>query len=199
MEQIFLSGVSVLNMERRALLKCVGGGIAGTSGCMSPLPAAGSFETRRVSVTEITPSKDYPVSLSVDVIEPMVTAEHSARIKVRFENTGSSESPELGHKTLGQIHSTHRNLAMLAVGIEGPGPTNICWTTDQFGGLGADFQPGITLAPGETWAKEYRLWDTTPETSCMPPGTYRFGDESSNVTPPFEWSFTLTLEKGTQT
>lgn len=179
-------------------MNCVGGGIAGTSGCSAILPAAGSFATRRVSVTESTPSKDYPVSLAVDVIEAMVTAEHSARINVRFENTGSAASPELGHETLGQIHSTRRNLALLAVGIEGPGPTDTCWTTDQFGGLGADYQSGITLAPGETWAKEYRLWDTTPETSCMPPGTYRFGDGSSNVSPPFEWRFTLSVQTGTQ-
>lgn len=190
-----------LSMLPRRRVLAVGGGVAaaGLAGCTSILDLADGFARRSVSVLSVTEPTDYPVAVSVAVAEPAVTTEHTARIEVTLENTGSSESPALGNKDLHQLHSVApAGIGLVSAELEQPEPTGGCWATEQGGGPwdGSAGRPGIKLGPGEVLTRTYSVWDTLPEANpCMPPGDYSFEEGASTADPPLDWGLTLAITR----
>jgi hypothetical protein len=156
------------------------------------------------------PPREYGIEMAIDVTTPAVTQDHTAHLRVTFENTGNAESPALGTDRLYELSpvtedyslSAPDEILLYAVDIPWVQPTrsDVCWRTDERGGPGdgGAGRPPFTLDPGTTITREYRVWDARPGTPCMPPGEYRYGfrtEAGGEGAPPFEWMFSLSIER----
>jgi hypothetical protein len=196
-------------MRRRDCLAAFGGVFTGLSGCLASRSSSGgaSMPTRTVSLVAIDEEpRAYGIDVSVEVIEPEITAEHTATVSVSFENRGDTESPQLGLGKLYELspvteeysHSAPDEVLLYGTDIPWRQPTrsDSCWATEQAGGPGdgGAGEPPTTLDPGATLTREYRVWDSRPETSCLPTGEYRYGFRDTQETPPFAWMFTIAVD-----
>lgn len=83
-------------MRRRAYLAWVTGSLPLVTGCLSRSPGGlgGSFEERTVSLIDINETpEEHNLDVSVDVVEPAITKDHTASVRLSIENTGPAESP----------------------------------------------------------------------------------------------------------
>lgn len=213
LHRLFRDGRINVGMRRRAFLTGLTGSLPVVTGCLSTAPAGvgGSFEERTVSLTHINETPDdHNLAISVDVVEPSITDEHTAGVRVSIENTGPDESPgigisEEGLDQLGPVgpnygHDVPNEILLVPAALEQPAPRDGCWTTEEAGGPwnGGVALPDMTLEPGASFTQDYRVWDPQPESPCMPVGEYRFGKRVSQVEDPRPgWMFTLSIETPT--
>lgn len=197
-------------MRRRKYLSEVTGSLTALTGCLSgnPIGQRPSFEERTVSLVEINEQpQEYDLELSIEVVEPAITGKNTAEVKLSIENTGSSESPGIGLEYEGldrlepiepDFSDAPNELILVPTSLEQPDPTDGCWTTKEAGGPwnGSAAQRAKKIGPGATFTQEYRVWDPSPQTPCMPTGKYRFGNRLSQVNEPRPgWMFTLSVEQ----
>jgi hypothetical protein len=221
-------------VKRRDLLCRLGVvGIAGLSGCSvslgrstesdSSLWATPSEKTmtlgagphrRRISLVEQdqVPAK-YDMDLDVEVLQPTVTEEHPARLRVtvanegearrlepasadcgplRHENTGSDPSglwltiPWSNHLPTAAANATTTEAYL--VGIGGPP-----WTTSKRVFVSAECL-GPEYDPGESRSVDYAVLDDRAVDGYYLPGEYRFQAEISTPGGDFTWGFRLDVD-----
>lgn len=167
-----------------------------------------SFPQRQVSLQRIdSRPTEYDIELDVNVTRAAITAEATAAVTTEFRNTGESESPQLGFDnlySLSPVTADYRLSAPDEIILYGedipwgqPTRTDSCWETQNAGGPGdgGAGEPPLTLKPGETLSRTYRVWDALPSTECLPPGRYHYGvrDDVEEMETSFSWMFTLAL------
>lgn len=196
----------------------MGAALSTLTGCASnPIsPVVGSKDKsmgempvlRRASLERVDESPSNPnLEFSVEMIEPTVTTEHTARIRVQMKNVDDEPI---------SVSTTYREVfpAMISMGdqpqlalVRPDSPdgyekvSETCWrpTTSlvRFDGV-----KETTLSPDERESVVLELWDSPENTGdCMRPGTYRFVSsyETDRADYPFEWGFSIRLadtEKG---
>lgn len=190
-------------MNRRQYLAASSGALALLSGC-SGLPslqdsAPPDGVPRRVSVLRQDDlGDDAIVDLSVAVVEPAVTREHTALLE--FTMTYHGDEPVewiFGSPAPYNLpkRSAEDTPGLLLVSSETATPNypervaETCWepTGDvNEGATGTRFK----LEPGESTSNRGTVWGDQREEGCMPPGDYRF-DTTYQFDPPLTWSFTL--------
>jgi len=191
-------------MNRRQYLAGVTGSLVAFAGC--PLTdsseqaetrgEAETFEERTVSLVGVDEEPSY-LDVSVEVVESQITAAHTATVRLSLENVGSRESSIGIDRRPEPISSTGPDdsdgastvLSLVPTGSTQPDPIDGCWKTERAGGPwnGSAGGQGIRLSPGRSYTNEYLLWDSKPDSRCMPPGEYQFDMPG--------WMFTFSLEK----
>lgn len=196
---------------RRALLGALAAGsVTSLAGCAAPLGARQQPNDdsllRRVTVADrdaIPTVAD--VDLEVTMLEPTVTTEHTARLRVAFTNaaagprefTFGSGPPFTRFWSLEPADGPE--LLLLPVDADHEKVAPDCWRPDTDVVLVArGVQRRLTLAPGETLDVERALWDSNRNEGddFLVPGRYRF--ENGYGLPDgttFDWGFTLAVER----
>lgn len=164
--------------------------VSSASSTTSPSATDGSFRTislKNLDDSQIPDEDD--VSVDVTVIDPSVTADHTARIRATFANDGSKRkfsgfgrfmplnlqrSQESGNAGLLLLPTSLLTSEVDASPYENltPNPTNGCWAAEYSPSTGPDTT--FTLDAGETVTQTLEIWDNSDVEGCMPPGTYQF-------------------------
>jgi len=205
-------------MKRRSLLAGLGVGAAGLSGCLGIGSSTTStptstdseatdqqFQNRSISLVTIDREpQEHNFALTGEMIEPEVTAEHTATLRLTFTNEGDSESMNVAgvRDDMPVIaedftYSAPQEYLLVPPRYAQPDRKESCWKVPHegaFNGSNAGGDP-LRLSPGESVSQEYLLWDRKPNTSCMPTGDYHFGSEWANEGEPFKWMITLSIQE----
>lgn len=192
-------------MHRRSYLA---GAITVVAGCTgdegsgqktTTLPPLPESVERIVRVGRVDTIPDrYDTGATVEVVEPRVTTEHTAHLRVTVENTGDERyeyhfdpQPPMGHERSSEGPGT---LLLAEAGTQERGASD-CWRPAA-GGHG-DGIARVELEPDEAIQNTLELWDVG-DRECLPTGEYtfragipRFDDRDVETT----WSFTLELTK----
>jgi len=145
---------------------------------------------------------DYDINLAVDIIEPTVTEDHTARIQINFANEGEVTSPDI-YLIREPIVNIAKDFTYSAPQVYVLVPSqkwyidqpNKCWTTpDGWGSAGGET---LRLHPEESVTQRYLLGNKPPTKPCMPTGIYRFGGKwpAPDRAASFTWMFTLSIDK----
>jgi len=215
-------------MDRRSLLgTMVAVGTIGVTGCTT-IEASGPTDTtsspsatpypegeqRRVSLaSQDTVPDEHQVRINVEVVEPVITHQHTARLRITTINEGPRRGISINKPG---CHLLDRHKA----GSDPPGlwlytPGDIPeragnrWIPDLpsddsrgFGDYGCRFR---TYDTGDSFQNEYLLWDDHHQDGYLEPGTYRWeepeveiqelpNNSDSEILGTFSWGFSLTLE-----
>lgn len=171
-----------------------GRGPTQTTTTLSALPESVE-RTVRVGRVDTIPDQ-YDTAATVEVVEPQVTTEHTARLHMTVQNTGDETreyhfdpQPPMGHERSSEGPGT---LLLAEVGTQDRGASD-CWRPAA-GGHG-DGIARIELSPDEAIRNTLEVWDVG-DGECLPTGEYtfsagipRFDDRHVETT----WSFTLEL------
>ena len=141
----------------------------------------------------------FDTEATVEVIDPEITPEHTARLRIAVRNAGGKRrtyafdpKPPMGHERSGSGPGT----LLLAKSQTLERTDSDCWRPSPVGH--GDGRARVELAPGEAVENTLQVWDVG-ESECLPLGDYRFsapypryegGRDVQNV-----WSFTLSLER----
>ncbi len=203
-------------MNRRTVLTTLTAGLAGVAGCTqlsseasTPRRSPGDPEStpmaspRTVALTSVDSAPNDV--LSVEMVEPEVTTDHPARLRVTLTNTTKqSRMFETGHsRVFSETFSESTDPQLLLVPPSySPKPVSPgCWrvATDPF-----VVDSGLTrmrLAPGEDDSITLSLWGAPSNSgTCLSPGRYRFSQPyrtwpvDSDDSQQFTWGFALTVE-----
>lgn len=190
--RVFLIGLST------ALTGCTGGRMSGDSTPTTPPPLPTSVErTVRLVRADDIPTR-FETEVIVEILEPKITTEHTARLRIAVRNTSEKRrdyvfnpKPPMGHE---RSISGPGTLLLTEQPLERESPD--CWRPSSLGH--GDGKEKVKLDPGEAIENTLKIWDIG-ENECLPPGDYRF----SAGYPRFEnrndirnkWSFTLQLER----
>lgn len=157
---------------------------------------------RRANIerTDESPS-DPALEFGAEVVEPRVTTEHTALIRVQMQNVGEEAV---------SVSTTYREVfpAMVSRGdrpqlalVRPDSPdgyekvSETCWRPAS-SLVRFDVVKETTLSPDERESVVLELWDSPENTGdCMRPGTYRFVSsyETDRTDDPFEWGFSIRL------
>lgn len=159
-------------------------------------------ERRTVSLASIDREPvEYGVSISVDVLEPTITSEHTARVRATLSNDSDSTTPSI-NLFRDQVVNIGRDFTYSVPQVYVLVPPeqwyidqpNRCWTPNGWGSAGG---PELRLRPGESVTQEFLLGNAPTSSRCMPPGDYHFGGEwpDPERSTSFRWLFTLSIEK----
>lgn len=186
---------------RRSLLR-VGGSLFASgflAGCTSLNRPSSRAEivSRTIHLENIDTSEildGHDVSVDVEVVEPAVTADHTARIRATFTNEG----PKRKFSGFGRFvplnaqvsgPSGTAGLLLLPTTLTASGDsaspyesytrnlTNGCWSATLYRASGPS--QTVTLDTGEEATQTLELWDNGEIEGCMPPGTYQFSGSYS--------------------
>ncbi|MFB6105851.1 MAG: hypothetical protein ABEJ70_02655, partial [Halobacteriaceae archaeon] len=164
------------------------------------LPALPDSVGRTVRPVDVDAVPDrYDTAATVEVVEPRVTTEHTARLRVTVRNTGEERrayvfdpDPPMHHEPSATGPGT---LVLLAADGRHERAGADCWRPS--GGVVGDGGETVTLAPGEAVQNTLGVWDAGTG-ACLPPGAYAFRRQY----PQFDdrhventWSFTLHLAR----
>lgn len=194
-------------MHRRHLLATAGLGLAGCLGrggsetntsspdSASPLPLSVNLEKVH------HPSNSEIASVSVKLVEPSITQEHTATISISFKNKGDKELEILGglNFPFHQMESENLRWGLLHSPDGGIRVSSNCWEPKK--GIDAFARPmsqhHYTLVPGEKREVNRWLWSHPEAEICMPTGLTKFLTDGI-VDPrgeeiPIEWGFDLRI------
>lgn len=193
-------------MDRRGFLASTGVGL------LVPLCGCGmasSPENPRLSLAgSDTIAGRHRLAVDVTVVEPLVTAEHPARIRIRTTNRGPER--QFGRMRGGYLFAPFDNYVSQPSGLviylesmrdasdgpdDGDGRWSIWPANDGGAGL-ASFR----FPAGETVENEYRVLDDASATGYYPTGEFRFARTFSIVSDDAEdredvqWGFSLRVD-----
>jgi len=185
-------------MRRRTVLASAATVTAGgLAGCLAPV--LGNPLPRRLSVAGTEAQR---FELGAQLLEPVVTVDHTARLRVTWTNT---QSQEIGinrtYLPTSRMNETYRTGLILAEpSYDFTGQTWAgCWKLTEMQGPGGA-GPDAVLAPDESVTIEYEVWTDPREDGCFPLGEYQFGffeegetDARGRPTP--RWKLTLAVEE----
>ena len=177
---------------------------------------------RRVEIRNVASvPESRAVSLSVELDDPWVTAEHTASFGVTLRNAadasrefgppfvwkGSGRSAVNPYPTMPGDHGmVDPGIVVKRVGTSGDAPPPTCIGTDgtsvdELGSNRSD-APTHELGPGESLTWMYGVYDDPRFEGCVPPGDYRYEwtyrprvpGETPSDDSDFEWGFGLRIE-----
>lgn len=200
-------------MNRRRLLAVLGTGAFG--GCLDRRitdfvadrttragPSNGE-PLARASIESTDDPSENDVSPSVEVVEPSITTDHTARLRVTLTNDGDDpvEVESGRRKVFGAFYSEGDApkllLASFDWSLESVGET--CWRPE--GRVEpSDVVASYRLAAGERVSLDAEVWDApSNEGMCLQAGTYRFEHEyhlgPDGSSSEFTWGFDLSVER----
>jgi hypothetical protein len=184
-------------MKRRTVLASAAtAATGGLAGCLAPV--LGNPLPRRLTVAGTEARR---LELDAELLEPLVTVDHTARLRVTWSNSGSqkvrlvrvdlpvSEPPDTRQTGLVLARPSYEFADQTWAG---------CWQLSQFQGPGGFRE--AELEPNESLTYEYEVWEHPQADDCFSPGRYQFGyfdegtDETRDVPVP-TWSLTLRIEE----
>jgi hypothetical protein len=166
-------------------------------------PVLGNPLPRRLSVV----GTDAPrLSLEAELLEPLVTVDQTARLRVTWTNPLSQEvgigSTYLPVSETGESHETDLVLAEPSYDFAGQTWAG-CWKLTEMGGP-AGAGPDAYLGPDDSLSIEYDVWTAPDEDECFPLGEYQFGpfesgyfgsrEQEERCWPVPSWTLTLAVE-----
>ena len=199
----------------RALLAAAGGAVAASlAGCTSSASSENDDpQYRRVELTDADSVDDaHGFAIDVSVLEPDVTPERTARVRIQITNQGDTRhiAPPLPDEGVfsGYRDATSNPAGLLLLHVTGnrsddPDDGDGRWSEQNPNGGGGEGKGTWEFPSGETQTHEYRVFDDSDEEGYIEPGSYRFetellhkpldGDDqswSSTV-----WGFTLDVSR----
>ena len=217
-------------MKRRAVVAALGG--IGLAGCVSGGPGAGESTStppattspppgrtlqRRVSLaSQDVVAEEHELRLNVEVLDPTVTADRTALIRVTTTNEGPPRSLSIGRSGCDLLNRSRGGSDTPAgLWLHSPDRTEHIdrvpgkWVADRPATQGRAY-PAYGCTPttyesGNSLSNEYELWDDYRVEGYLTPGTYRweediqvwkdatdaFGDDPSAT---LTWGFSLSVE-----
>ncbi len=185
-------------MKRRMVLASAATGTAvGLSGCLAPV--LGNPLPRRLSIAETEATR---LALAAEMLDPPVTVDHTARLRVTWTNQLSQEVGIDGtYLPSSRTSETYRTGLILAEpSYDFTGQTWAgCWKLTETQGSGGA-GPDAVLAPDESVSLEYEVWTDPNEDECFPLGEYHFGyfeegETDARGRPVPSWKLTLAVEE----
>lgn len=168
-------------MQRREFLAVAAAG--SVAGCSS-LRRVGSVPDRRVIAASVEREPTgFGVTVRVSVVEPSITAGHTARIALALHNGGDSpvvigfdrQEPDPLY-SIDESFDRDPGVVLLPPGGEPDHRRPGCWKPPdgyRFGGAGLG--EATELQSGETFRREFTLWTDPTVDGCLPTGRYLFG------------------------
>ena len=191
-------------MRRRAVLAAIG--TASLAGCLDRAADALNLSTPLASISHVATETE-GVELDVTVTRERATTARPARVELAFTNETDTEvrlslseeeqlaeplesfTPD-GSDAIEGDQRMDTGLVLVPISEKAESRRKDCW---QYQSNGSLLIPTSTdLEPGESFRREYEVWDDHVNDGCYPPETYRFG--SWGETGPV-WRFSLRVEK----
>lgn len=190
-------------MRRRAVLAAIG--TASLAGCLDRAADAVNLSTPLASISHVGTETE-GVALDVTVTRERATTARPARVELAFTNETDSEvtlslsdNEELaeplqsftpdGFESIDGDQRIDTGLVLVPTSENADSQRQDCWQYESNGSL---LIPTSTdLAPGESFRREYEVWDDHVNDGCYPPETYRFGSWG-DIGP--VWRFSLLVE-----
>lgn len=202
-------------MRRRTVITGVGTALlVGNSGCISQTvrSVANETETMRspdvIRSIEITEQGDIPgeieADLTAEVVEPTVTSDHTATVRITFTNRGEKRDFTFGALppfTVTESMERNPGILLLDPEVDYEKPRPDCWrppTSSHAAGYNAVAKI-VTLGQNESVKREAELWGSPANADqdiCLPTGEFRFERDYEFGfldIPPFMWGFTVSL------
>lgn len=180
-------------MRRRALLGTLGTSV--TAGCLGNI-LHDTREVSRFTIDNDSVPEKFPAALSAELLsEP--TAEHPARIRVRFEYTGDEPRsfrfsyPAPFADVLG-IAANGSKLVLKYEGDPGDHHDGCWWSKMSYGGTATENR---RFDPDEGAHVEWSVLTHEAMETCYPSGSYRFEDEYTVAGRAYEWGFHLNVHE----
>lgn len=211
-------------MNRRSALAVLGSIGAGTlAGCIST-PQATSSDTNpatdsgtpTVSLdSQYSIPSEYGIEISVEILKPEFTANHSAKLQITTTNTGEEQSLSIAPDQC-SLFNRSQGGSDIPSGLwlhdsdasESIDRNDDQWVADTPSTQSRDFLSyGCMMKQyeaGESVSTEYEIWDDYQVSGYLQPGTYRWEEtvrfsseeaaSSPDSTESFSWWFDLQLE-----
>lgn len=176
-------------MNRRQFLHATGtAGIVATTGCLGTLSARQPEATpppdrpdgfwRWVNLVDIDPPpEEYEVGFDVEITQPWVTAERTARIEATLTNEADVKR-NLDPALLYSRESENKGIRVWITPNTVPNPEPWCTGGDGIkanpGGESGEQPPSRALEPGESYKTGGYVVDDAEVRGCYPPGVYQF-------------------------
>lgn len=213
-------------MKRRTIVSALGASIASLTGCLSrasssadstttgtptPTPRDGRREVRVTSVGSIP--TDAPLAPTVEVLQPSVTDDQTARFSVAVTNT--SDQPVWNTSVripafssfVTQADGDDQKILLLKPDDRYETVRSGCWraalSEPQINNAYSDVVRDTRYDPGDTTTTEFDIYGHPDNTgSCLSPGEYPIyamyavNDDSDTDTTEWEyrWGFSLVIE-----
>lgn len=189
-------------MQRRTILASATAVAGSLSGCLAPI--LGNPLPRRLSIVETNSPR---LSLEAELLEPLVTVDHTASLRITWTNQLSQEiginSTYLPVSKTDETHGTGLILAEPSYDFAEQTWAG-CWRLSEMQGPGGA-GPDAYLNPDESLSIEYEVWTAPDEDACFPLGEYQFGvfqsgyfgsrEEKERGWPVPRWKLILAVEE----
>lgn len=174
---------------------------AGATDDSEPVPKPDDAR-RRVDLNHVDEvPDDVPLSATLDVRRPWITKDRTAALELQLTNERSSttETQPLYHKGASSAAGEPGILVVetgrVQQGSDPPSIDGECWADPAPSVPAPSFTtedpPTLELAPEESGAIAFGVYDDPSVEGCFPPGTYRFERPNLVAGTEFRWGFTI--------
>ncbi|MFB6236259.1 MAG: hypothetical protein ABEH81_14860 [Halopenitus sp.] len=210
-------------MKRRALLATIGAGTVPAAGCtgvrapeagdaVTETPTAEDREKRlRISSVDAVPA-DAPLVPTVEVIQPAITPDRLARVRVSLANTAGSAVWNSNvrirafDRFITQAGPNEQQLVLLDPTERYPTVSAGCWRVDlddlELNFAYTDVVTDVRYSAGETRVAVFDVYGHPENTGpCLPPGEYRIestyrismDEKTDSIDWTYDWGFTIEI------